>query len=127
MGREKFYDDDDAKNNGLSSNNWYGSSGGSPMYDTSASFNDSALDDERPSGTHWQRFVDSFKPAQSVKGSASAATGSTFTRSVPGGEGGHSGLYDVDAAAAATAQSPLARKLKGRHLQMIAIGGSIGW
>ncbi|KIW71929.1 hypothetical protein, variant [Phialophora macrospora] len=34
--------------------------------------------------------------------------------------------YDAEAAAEATALSPLLRRLKGRHLQMIAIGGSIG-
>jgi hypothetical protein len=34
--------------------------------------------------------------------------------------------YDIHLANLQTAQSGLARKLKGRHLQMIAIGGSIG-
>lgn len=34
--------------------------------------------------------------------------------------------YDVDAANARTAATGLSRELKGRHLQMIAIGGSIG-
>ena len=40
------------------------------------------------------------------------------------GANGH--VFDPNIAAEATANSPLARKLKGRHLQMIAIGGSIG-
>jgi amino acid transporter len=40
--------------------------------------------------------------------------------------GANGRVYDGKGAAKATAASPLARRLKGRHLQMIAIGGSIG-
>lgn len=39
-------------------------------------------------------------------------------------EGGR--FYDLRAANVRTANSALARDLKGRHLQMIAIGGSVG-
>ena len=34
--------------------------------------------------------------------------------------------YDIESAAESAASSPLHRSLRGRHLQMIAIGGSIG-
>ena len=40
------------------------------------------------------------------------------------GENGR--LFNAQAAAWNTANTPLVRRLRGRHLQMIAIGGSIG-
>ncbi|CAN6666627.1 general amino-acid permease Gap1p [Trichomonascus vanleenenianus] len=57
--------------------------------------------------TRWERVKDSFKPAEvNLVDMAN--------------------MSDVEKAAHITANSPLARKLKNRHLQMIAIGGAIG-
>jgi len=61
-----------------------------------------------------RRFGDSFKRDPNA----------TITPPQAIGADGH--LFDPEAAAQATATSALHRKLKGRHLQMIAIGGSIG-
>ena len=63
------------------------------------------------------RIIDSFRrdPTASV----------TRNTSVHSNED-HRKPYDLERAAQATANSALLRRLKGRHLQMIAIGGSIG-
>ena len=75
------------------------------------SYDDAKLEDptavEVSNLSRFQRFKESFKPAD-----YSSYEGQNLT--------------DLEKAALATANSPLSRSLKGRHLQMIAIGGSIG-
>ena len=70
---------------------------------------------EAPATGNWRtRFVDSFRRDPNA---------SVINKAVQGVDPRE---YDHKTAAERTANSGLAHKLKGRHLQMIAIGGSIG-
>lgn len=79
------------------------------------------------------RFVDGFRrdPAQRITPKdplteIHAAEAAQLYRPILARNGSNSHYYDLRLATLQTAHSHLARKLKGRHLQMIAIGGSIG-
>jgi yeast amino acid transporter len=72
---------------------------------------------------YFDRLIDSFKRDPNT-----ALFPSDHLGHVESGGRMHNGThyYDLHQANLETAHSGLARKLKGRHLQMIAIGGSIG-
>jgi amino acid transporter len=95
---------------------------------------------ERPAETHnadsgsfsstLQHFVDSFRrdSRASVDSGSHGGNGPGLAGGGPGSSHDHRGIryYDLSSANAKTANTSLSRELKGRHLQMIAIGGSIG-
>lgn len=66
------------------------------------------------SGNLFQRFVQGFERHPNAHVTAKGTVGADGK------------VFDAEEGNAAVAESPLARKLKGRHIQMIAIGGSIG-
>lgn len=63
-------------------------------------------------------------PLDPIHDILTAGAGSLRRPSLPRASGQH--YFDMRMAALSTAQTSLLRRLKGRHLQMIAIGGSIG-
>lgn len=71
----------------------------------------SEVDRSETKGGFASRIISSFSPHPNYK-----------PRVKPTGDA----AYDLEQANLAISESPLSRRLKGRHLQMIAIGGSIG-
>ncbi|OAQ72554.1 general amino-acid permease GAP1 [Pochonia chlamydosporia 170] len=80
------------------------------------------LDDRPPARFH--RFLDGFKRDTNLSFFPSDHLSQVNSQSTQRRYGAH--YYDLRLAALESANTGLARKLKGRHLQMIAIGGSIG-
>lgn len=72
-------------------------------------------------GTGVLNGLDESKPSSFSSSSAGGRAGRSR-----GGRGGRSHYFDLHAANVGTANTLLSRELKSRHLQMIAIGGSIG-
>ncbi|KAK7403796.1 histidine permease [Neonectria punicea] len=96
------------------------SMGADSLADKGSSWDISAKRSRMPRPTHW---LDGFRRAErrSLK-SRDGGYQQTPLPTVPAGD--H--YYDLGAANAKTANTALARDLKGRHLQMIAFGGCIG-
>lgn len=72
--------------------------------------------------TRLHRYIDSFKPIQEVEKSETKAYVRDDEEKLTGGTAGTAVVVDGDAS---VEETKLKRRLQGRHLQMIAIGGSI--
>lgn len=106
-----------------------------PETSSDASAYDNDSEDQKKSFT--TRLIDSFKRDPNASVTRGSISSSHRTSIRPGDERAPRGSvtsilqrsttsYDVESANKALAESPLLRKLRARHLQMIAIGGSIG-
>ncbi|KAI8629282.1 putative amino acid permease [Xylariaceae sp. FL1651] len=91
------------------------------------------LYEDGPQPGFLDRFIEGFRrdPTQRITpndplSEIHAAEAAQLYRPILARNGSQPHYYDLRLATLQTAQSHLARKLKGRHLQMIAIGGSIG-
>ncbi|KAG5947452.1 hypothetical protein E4U59_001037 [Claviceps monticola] len=79
---------------------------------------------DAPSQSRLRRFFDSFRRDENLSFFPSDHLSQVNSRTSNQRQVSH--YYDLRMAALETADTGLARKLKGRHLQMIAISGSIG-
>ncbi|KKA28703.1 hypothetical protein TD95_003800 [Thielaviopsis punctulata] len=78
----------------------------------------------KPKEPFLSSFIDSFKRDPTLRITPRDPKEEAQIRAAARANGGH--YYDIEMSILQTSHSALARKLKGRHLQMIAIGGSIG-
>ncbi|CCC06446.1 unnamed protein product [Sordaria macrospora k-hell] len=78
-------------------------------------------------GIYGHGHPDQYRYRDGTRASDQAADSSDPSSETPRGQQNHGSHYfDLHAANVRTANTGLARELKGRHLQMIAIGGSVG-
>ncbi|KPM43846.1 General amino-acid permease GAP1 [Neonectria ditissima] len=90
---------------------------------SSFSMREPSYDHDGPPG-YWDRLIDGFKRDPNSTLFSNDPLGHLENGTGRVHNGAH--YYDLHLASLETANSGLARRLKGRHLQMIAIGGSIG-
>lgn len=94
-----------------------------PSFTHSSSYTMREPEYDDPLAPRFDRFIDSFRRDPNSTFSAASHLEDP-SRQLPMHNGSH--YYDLHLATLENAHIGLSRRLKGRHLQMIAIGGSIG-